>query len=128
MAGPSAIKDRAPRHSEKERERLKELDHNRPEEHRTPRLVYEDFTPEGLKWDLATKWPSAGIMSSEAGIVLGSHGMGKDSIMRRLGHTKQIVGRDSNAISRRTSECFIVRGARVSAYLQNTKISFRTVL
>ncbi|WP_166804971.1 DUF3987 domain-containing protein [Nitrosococcus wardiae] len=123
----SGVKDKIKRlakegkSTEKERERLKELDHNRPEEHRTPRLVYEDFTPEGLKWDLATKWPSAGIMSSEAGIVLGSHGMGKDSIMRSLATLNKLWDGTAMPISRRTSECFIVRGARVSAYLQIQK-------
>ena len=42
-----------------------------------PRLLLEDETPENLVWSLAKQWPSSGIISSEAGMVLGSHAMGR---------------------------------------------------
>jgi putative DNA primase/helicase len=49
-----------------------------------PKLLRVDDTPENLAWVLAKEWPSAGVASSEAGIVFGAHDMGKDSIMRNL--------------------------------------------
>src|SRR5690349_17193121 len=45
---------------------------------------YEDMTPEALAQDLAAGWPSASLWSDEAGLVVGGHGMGKDSVMRYL--------------------------------------------
>ena len=44
----------------------------------------EDATPEGLAKRLQYDWPSAGVISNEAGIVFGAHGMNSDSIMRNL--------------------------------------------
>jgi putative DNA primase/helicase len=61
------------------------LERDKPEPPRVPKLLRGDDTPENLSWVLSREWPSAGVLSSEAGIVLGSHGMGKDSIMRNLG-------------------------------------------
>lgn len=63
---------------------LRELEHDKPDPPRTPRLLYADATPEALAYNLAKQWPSGGVVSAEAGIVFGSHGMGKDSVMRNL--------------------------------------------
>ena len=52
---------------------------------RFSKLIREDATPEGLAKKLQNEWPSAGVISNEAGIVFGAHGMGKDSVMRNLG-------------------------------------------
>ncbi len=43
-----------------------------------------DETSESLAWRLATGWPSAGVISSEAGSVLGAHAMGSDAVMKNL--------------------------------------------
>ena len=66
-------------------EALLKLESEKPQEPRVPRLLHGDDTPEALAWALMHKWPAAGIVSSEAGLVLGAHGMGKDVIMRHLG-------------------------------------------
>ncbi|MET0006133.1 MAG: DUF3987 domain-containing protein, partial [Candidatus Thiodiazotropha sp.] len=60
-------------------EALFDLEHHKSEPPRVPRLIYGDATPEALKWNLAKGWPSGGVVSSEAGLVFGAHGMGKDS-------------------------------------------------
>ena len=73
------------------RESLAELSHDKPEPPRVPKLLRMDNTPESLAWVLAKEWPSAGVASSDAGIVFGSHGMGKDSIMRNLAQLNPIV-------------------------------------
>ena len=63
---------------------LRDLEHHKPEPPRVPKLMREDVTPEGLAKKLQKEWPSAGVVSAEAGIVFGSHGMGKESVMRNL--------------------------------------------
>jgi putative DNA primase/helicase len=63
---------------------LRDLEHQKPEPPRVPKLMREDATPEGLAKKLQQDWPSAGVISNEAGIVFGAHGMGKESVMRNL--------------------------------------------
>lgn len=63
---------------------LNDLMFEEPKAIRVPRLIYGDVTPEQLGYTLAKGWPSAGVLSSEAGIVFGSHGMSGDSAMRSL--------------------------------------------
>lgn len=96
------------------------LDHerNKPEPPRVPRLIYGDVTPEQLKWALAKTWPSAGVISSEAGIVFGSHGMGKDSVMRNLAALNQMWDGTVDPVDRRTSESFSVPNSRLTMALQ----------
>ncbi|WP_277985859.1 DUF3987 domain-containing protein [Nitrosomonas eutropha] len=80
--------------------------------------MYADATPEALANGLAKRWPSSGVVSAEAGIVFGSHGMGKDSVMRNLAMLNQLWDGASLAIDRRTSESFTVQGARLTVVLQ----------
>lgn len=106
--------------------KLRELEHDKPEGPRVPRLIYADATPESLKWSLAKVWPSGGVVSSEAGIVFGSHGMGNESAMRNLGTLNQLWDGTEIATERRTSESFTVRGARLSIALQVQEATLRT--
>ncbi len=97
---------------------LRDLEHGKPEPPRIPRLLYADATPEALAYGLTKQWPSGGVVSAEAGIVFGSHGMGKDSVMRNLGLLNQLWDGTSLTIDRRSSESFTVRGARLTVALQ----------
>lgn len=97
---------------------LRRLEHEKPEPPRVPRLLYTDATPEALAYGLAKQWPSGGVVSAEAGVVFGSHGMGKDSVMRNLGLLNQLWDGASLTIDRRTTESFTVRGARLTVALQ----------
>lgn len=94
------------------------LSREKPEAPRIPRLLYADVTPEALAYALAKQWPSAGVVTAEAGIVFGSHGMGKESVMRNLGLLNQLWDGTSLTIDRRTSEALTVRGARLTMALQ----------
>lgn len=105
--------------------KLRDLEHEKPEGPRVPRLIYADATPESLKWSLAKVWPSGGVVSSEAGIVFGSHGMGNESAMRNLGTLNQLWDGTEIATERRTSESFTVRGARLSIALQVQEATLR---
>lgn len=97
---------------------LRDLEHDKPEQPRIPRLLFGDSTPESTAFDLAKKWPSGGVVSAEAGIVFGAHGMGKDSVMRNLALLNVLWDGGSLDIGRRTTESFTVRGARLTMALQ----------
>ncbi|SCY42366.1 putative DNA primase/helicase [Nitrosospira sp. Nl5] len=105
---------------------LQELENNKPEMPRIPRLLYADATPEALAYGLAKLWPSAGVVSAEAGIVFGSHGMGKDSVMRNLALLNQLWDGASLTIDRRSTESFGVRGARLTMALQVQEATLRS--
>jgi putative DNA primase/helicase len=108
------------------RENLTQLEHNKPESPRVPRLLLGDETPENLAYTLAKKWPAAGVISSEAGVVLGSHGMGKESVMRNLGLLNVLWDGGELPIGRRTSESFTVKGARLTVSLQIQEVTLRS--
>ena len=80
----SAIKEAGKngKDSRGKKDELIELERSKPEPPRIPRLILADETPENLAYTLRKNWPSAGVVSSEAGVVFGAHGMGKDSVMR----------------------------------------------
>lgn len=105
---------------------LRDLEIDRPEPPRIPRLVYVDATPEALAFGLARTWPSAGLVSAEAGLVLGAHGMGRESVMRNLALLNQLWDGTSVAIDRRTSESFTVNGARLTVGLQIQEATLRS--
>jgi putative DNA primase/helicase len=99
---------------ERELRELRELDRLEPKSPRVPRLIYGDATPEALTYSLAKRWPSGGVVSSEAGSVFGSHGMGKESVMRNLAALNQLWDGAALPVERRSSESFTVRGARLA--------------
>jgi putative DNA primase/helicase len=107
---------------------LRDLEHYKPEPPRIPRLLYTDATPEALAYGLAKQWPSGGVVSDEAGLIFGSHGMGKDSIMRNLGLLNQLWGGKRLTIDRRSTESFTVRGARLTVALQIQEPTLREFL
>ncbi|MBK5970905.1 MULTISPECIES: DUF3987 domain-containing protein [Thiorhodovibrio] len=96
---------------------LQDLEHSKPAEPRVPRLLRGDDTPEALAWSLAKQWPSAGVLSSEAGVIFGAHGMGKDSVMRNLALLNILWDGGCLDIGRRTTESFTVKGARFTVGL-----------
>ena len=104
---------------------LTQLQQDKPEPPRVPRLILGDETPENLAWSLAKLWPSAGVLSSEAGVVFGSHGMGKDSAMRNLALLNVLWDGGAHSIGRRTSESFTVRGARLTMGLMIQETTLR---
>ena len=105
---------------------LRDLEHDKPEPPRVPRLLYADATPEALAFGLAKNWPSGGVVSAEAGIVFGAHGMGKDSVMRNLALLNVLWDGGNLTIDRRTAESFTVRGARLTVALQVQEATLRS--
>lgn len=105
---------------------LAKLQDQKPEPPRVPRILLGDETPENLAWGLAKQWPSAGVLSSEAGVVFGAHGMGKDSVMRNLALLNVLWDGGTHSIGRRTSESFTVSGARLTIALQVQEATLRS--
>ncbi|MDZ4141150.1 MAG: YfjI family protein [Methylotenera sp.] len=95
-------------------ENLHELAGNEPLPVRVPRLIYGDATPEQLGYSLAKHWPSAGVLSSEAGIVFGSHGMSGDSAMRNMALLNVLWDGGTHTIDRRTTDSYRVQDARLT--------------
>lgn len=124
----SAIKDagKKGKPSDKLRADLAEMQRDKPEAPRVPRLLLGDETPENLAWGLAKHWPSAGVVSAEAGIVFGAHGMSGDSVMRNLGLLNVLWDGGSHSVGRRTSESFTVKGARLTVALQIQEMTLRS--
>lgn len=104
---------------------LHRLDEDEPIQPRVPRLMHGDATPEALSYSLANQWPSGGIVSSEAGSVFGSHGMGKESVMRNLSTLNQLWDGATLVTERRSSESYTVRGARLTMALQVQEATIR---
>jgi putative DNA primase/helicase len=107
---------------------LRDLERDKPKPPKIPRLLYADATPESLAFSLAKQWASGGVVSAEAGIVFGSHGMGSDSVMRNLAQLNQLWDGNTLTIDRRTSESYTVRGARLTIALQIQEPTLREFL
>ncbi|WP_333879193.1 YfjI family protein [Methylobacter sp.] len=108
------------------RDNLTLIEHDKPEPPRIPKLIRGDETPENLAYVLAKEWPAGGVISSEAGVVLGAHGMGKESIMRNLGLLNILWDGGELSVGRRSSESFTVRGARLTIALQVQEATLRS--
>ena len=70
-----------PAEADKLKQRLMDHALRKPAEIIAPRLRYEDVNPQSLAFMLAAGHPSAALWSDEGGMVTGSHGMGKDSLL-----------------------------------------------
>ena len=106
--------------------KMRALVNDEPQPPRVPRLLYSDATPEALTWGLSKTWPSAAVISSEAGGVFGSHGMGAESMTRNLSILNQLWdGRDLVFDRRKDNGSFAVRGARLTMSLQTQDITLR---
>ncbi|MFO1080570.1 MAG: YfjI family protein [Reyranellaceae bacterium] len=97
---------------------LARLAAEKPEPPRVPRLLHEDVTAERLGKGLATEWPSAAILSSEGGAVLGGHSMGRDSLTRTLSLLNKLWDGAPHIVDRATTSSFAVRNARMTMSLQ----------
>lgn len=107
---------------------LREHQTEQPEPPRVPRLIYGDTTPEALAFGLVRQWPAGAVLSSEAGIVFGSHGMGRESSMRNFALLNVLWDGGELSVERRTSESFTVRGARLTVGLAVQEATVREFL
>lgn len=78
------------------------LEQDEPEKVLTPCLVLGDTTAQATAYDLAHTWPSAGILSDEAGVVFGGHSMKSENIMHNLATLNKLWDGSSQKINRRS--------------------------
>jgi putative DNA primase/helicase len=88
-----------------------------------PRLVYGDATPEALI-DGLSAWKSGGVLSAEAGAVLGGHAMG-DSAMRNLSTLNMLWSGEAIRQDRRSRPSVNIEGARLTIGLQVQESTLR---
>lgn len=88
-----------------------------------PRLVYGDATPEALI-DGLDAWKSGGVLSAEAGAILGSHAMG-DSAMRNLATLNVLWSGEAIRQDRRSRPSVNIEGARLTVGLQVQESTLR---
>lgn len=96
---------------------LFELQDEKPTPPKIPRLLYADATPEALAQGLQ-RWPSAGLVTAEAGVFFGAHGMNSETVMRNLTQLNGLWDGTPLTIDRKTTESIAVNGARLSVGLQ----------
>lgn len=91
----------------------------RPTRPSCQRLLYSDITPEALRENLSKRLPVGAIISSEAGIVFGSHGMNPESITRNLSQLNVLWdGVDLQSDRKQDSSYIHVQNPRFSMSLQ----------
>ncbi|MFN7309410.1 MAG: YfjI family protein, partial [bacterium] len=93
---------------------LVELRATAPQPVSVHRLLYADATPEALSHARATGWPSAAVMSAEAGAVFGAHGMGYATILRNLALINVLWDGGEIAVDRRSKPSFRLRDRRLT--------------
>jgi putative DNA primase/helicase len=112
-----------------DRERaMRDLEDAKPFAPRVPKLLYGDVTPEELARSINRRWPSGGVISAEAGVVFGSHGMGKESATRNLALLNVLWDGGRLVVDRKTTESFTVEGARLTVGLQVREATLRAFL
>ena len=75
---------------------------------------------------LAYEWPVGGVISNEAGIVLGGHAMQKESVTRNLGRLNSLYGGVIPDTKRATGGSYPATNARLTVSLQAQEQVFRT--
>lgn len=90
---------------------------NLPVEPKLRTIMYGDDTPEALAIALA-KYPVASIISAEAGIIFGSHGMNAESVTRNLAQANAMWDGDAIRQGRVGRDRLVVEDMRVTMGLQ----------
>jgi hypothetical protein len=80
-------------------------------------MIRGDDTPEALAAALG-RWPVAAIISSEAGIIFGAHGMNPDSVTRNLSQMNTFWDGGRLKRDRTTTQSVDIEGMRVTVGLQ----------
>jgi putative DNA primase/helicase len=97
---------------------LQVLHQGKPQQPRIPSIVRTDDTSENLAYVLTYDWPSAGIISSEGGLLFGSRALKKDNVTATLALYNVLWDGGESRIGRKTGDSFTVRGARLSIGVQ----------
>ena len=106
-----------PEEADKLRQRLTEHTLDKPGELIAPRLRYEDVNPQSLAFMLASGQPSAALWSDEGGIVTGSLGMGRDSLLGFMAALNRLWDGGALHHDRKQAQSVHVEGRRLTVSL-----------
>ena len=96
---------------------LAEHERNKPTPPRVPRLSSTEQNYEGMRRTLTEEWPALGLMTSEGGLLMGSHGMQRETAQRNLALWNALW--DGGSIdSGRAGGRIEIDGARLSVSIQ----------
>ena len=82
-----------------------------------PTLTYEEATPEGLAYAVATGWPSAALISDEAGLIIGGRGMSDENALGFLALLNRLWDGRPYRPTRKVAAAPEIRGRRFSSSL-----------
>ena len=108
--------------------RLAELEQNPPAKFLLPDLFNEDVTPEALARHMAEGWPSSSLWSDEGGLVVGSHGMSEDSVIRFLSLLNRLWDGNDFKRKRVSASSFEIVGRRFTCSLMLQEIVLHQLL
>jgi putative DNA primase/helicase len=114
-----------PDEADKLRQRLMDHALQKPAELIAPRLRYEDVNPQSLAFMLATGHPSAALWSDEGGMVTGSHGMGKDSLLGFMAGLNRLWDGGEIHHDRKQAQSVHLEGRRLTVSLMVQPIVLR---
>ncbi|TXH69379.1 MAG: DUF3987 domain-containing protein [Thiothrix sp.] len=99
------------------KEKLKDLQRYEPTPVYVPSFVLDDFTQEVIGNKLTKKWPSAALLSNEAGSFFGGHSMNGDSITRTLALLNKLWSGEEHTVDRRGGDSYTIRDVRLTVGL-----------
>ena len=106
-----------PQEAERLRAELAAHGLRRPAEIYAPRLRYEDVNPQSLAFLLATGHPSAALWSDEGGMVTGSLGMAKESLLGFLSSLNRLWDGGAIRQDRKQAQSVHLEGRRLTVSL-----------
>ncbi len=110
-----AVKAKDPKATEVAQKEIKESALKKPHEPRTPGLLIDDATPEGVIQGLVKRWPVGYLATSEGGSFFGGHGMKDTAIMRNLAMFNSRWDGSRSKVERSNAPVIEVDGVRLSA-------------
>lgn len=113
----AAAAGKKPGEAEALQQRLMDHALDEPTEMHPPRLRYEDVNPQSLADSLANGHPSAALWSDEGGMVTGSHGMGKDSLLGFLASLNRLWDGGAIRHDRKQARSVHLEGRRLTVSL-----------
>ena len=88
--------------------KLMDLERNKPRPVIVPRTLWDDCTTEALIAGMASNWPSAAIISAEAGVVFGGHSMKKDNQVGALSVLNKLWSGEPIRADRKTEGASVI--------------------
>ena len=88
--------------------KLMQLEREKPAPVIVPRALWDDTTTEALIAGMASNWPSAAIISAEAGVVFGGHSMKRDNLTGGLATLNKLWSGEPIRADRKTEGASVI--------------------